>query len=375
MIHIGTMVMVQKLKWFKLYLDTHKCLWSPLMDSLINVKSLAVFLRSNFDMSGMFTKSSFYHEILCILHKLNADNNRVKRQNIFHQFLYYNKWIKIDKKMLFDEDLMHAGIWKISELFDSNRKLIPFETLQQRGLPKSKYMIWLGIINIVRKLDTSDVDICNETFNELIIELPKDEISIQHLNSKDAYDKIIKLKYARPKSIEKYTITFSELENINFENIYLLPRYSTKDNYLKDLQFQILHRYLPTNYLLYKMKKVSSIRCSFCELHVENIPHLFYHCLNVRRIWNMICDVLESIVDYRIILRCQDVIFGFGFESRKWRKYVFINNVISNVKGFIWHIRKCDGNLTIGQMYYWFKERASIDKTLLPLFERIQNLL
>lgn len=111
MIDIETMVMVQKLKWVKLYLNNHKCLWTPLMDSLINVKSLAVLLRSNFDMSGMFTKSSFYHEILCILHKLNANNNRGKRKNIFHQFLYYNKWIKIDLKISFLTTILYMQVF------------------------------------------------------------------------------------------------------------------------------------------------------------------------------------------------------------------------------------------------------------------------
>ena len=158
------------------------------------------------------------------------------------------------------------------------------------------------------------------------------------------------------------------------ENLYLLPRVCTQDNYLKDLQFQILHRYLPTNYLLHKMKKISSIRCTFCELHVENIPHLFYHCLKVKRIWNLICDVLESIVESRIILRCQDVLFGYGFESTKWKKYSFINNVILNVKAFLWHIRRIGGNITFGSLIKWFQEKTMIDKSLQPLCERIQNL-
>lgn len=122
------------------------------------------------------------------------------------------------------------------------------------------------------------------------------------------------------------------------------------------------------------MKKISSLRCTLCELHVENIPHLFYHCLKVRRVWNLICDVLESILESRIILRCQDVLFGYGFESAKWKNYTFVNNVILNVKAFVWHIRQISSTITFGHLSNWFKEKASIDNSLQPLCEKFQTL-
>ena len=47
----------------------------------------------------------------------------------------------------------------------------------------------------------------------------------------------------------------------------------------------IIMRFVPTNYLLYKMKKVSSHTCTFCNLEPETIEHLFFQCIHVKDIW------------------------------------------------------------------------------------------
>ena len=48
--------------------------------------------------------------------------------------------------------------------------------------------------------------------------------------------------------------------------------------------FFFMH-FVPTNYLLYKMKKVSSQTCTFYNLEPETIEHLFFQCIHVKDIW------------------------------------------------------------------------------------------
>ena len=50
--------------------------------------------------------------------------------------------------------------------------------------------------------------------------------------------------------------------------MFRVPRVCTRDNILKEFQFKILHRYLPTNDLLFKMEKVNSRKCTFCNLYI-----------------------------------------------------------------------------------------------------------
>jgi hypothetical protein len=50
MIDIQSVNQTQKLKWVKLYLNNHNCLWRCLMEKIVTVENLTVFLRGNFDM-------------------------------------------------------------------------------------------------------------------------------------------------------------------------------------------------------------------------------------------------------------------------------------------------------------------------------------
>ena len=65
---------------------------------------------------------------------------------------------------------------------------------------------------------------------------------------------------------------------------FLIPTLSPVENKIKDLQYKIIMRFVPTNNL-YKMKKVSSQTCTFCNLVPETIEHLFFQCIHVKDIW------------------------------------------------------------------------------------------
>ena len=55
----------------------------------------------------------------------------------------------------------------------------------------------------------------------------------------------------------------------------MVPALALVENKIKDLQYEILMSFTPTNNLLYKMKKTSCPRCNFCNLKIETVEHLF----------------------------------------------------------------------------------------------------
>ena len=87
-----------------------------------------------------------------------------------------------------------------------------------------------------------------------------------------------------------------------------------------------------TFYLLYKMEKVGSMSCTFCEIHQENILHLVWSCQEVRTIWIFGINTLNKIEPNTINIQCKDVLFGYGFESKEWKKYKLINSIILYIK-------------------------------------------
>ena len=95
MTDLMTMIKAQKMKWIKLYLNNHKCLWRNTMEHLINVDNLNLLLRSNYDIKVFQITSVFYKEVLSTLHSLNKENMNFTKSNLINQYLFYNKNIKL----------------------------------------------------------------------------------------------------------------------------------------------------------------------------------------------------------------------------------------------------------------------------------------
>ena len=111
------------------------------------------------------------------------------------------------------------------------------------------------------------------------------------------------------------------------------------------------------------MSKVDSMRCTFCHLDVENISHLFFNCTQVRHIWLYIESIFR-VNGYDVKLQCKDVIFGYGFENTDWKKYMIVNNIILEVKAFIWNCKKCNNIVSEQNFKAWIGNKTIVDKNV-----------
>ena len=67
-------------------------------------------------------------------------------------------------------------------------------------------------------------------------------------------------------------------QDIKWTKYYALPKKSTEDVRIRTFQFEILHRFLPTNYQLKEMKMIRNDSSTFCKLNIEKLEHLFLDC-------------------------------------------------------------------------------------------------
>jgi hypothetical protein len=67
-------------------------------------------------------------------------------------------------------------------------------------------------------------------------------------------------------------------EIVNWDMIYKIPFYCTKNNQFSVFQYKILHRILSTNSLLFKCKLKETQHCNLCNETKETILHLFWEC-------------------------------------------------------------------------------------------------
>ena len=106
--------------------------------------------------------------------------------------------------------------------------------------------------------------------------------------SKATYRILIRNKTTTPwKSEKKWEIACGEHENITIDwpKAYTWAFLSTKDKKLRTFQFKFLHRRIATNDFLYKVGITSNDLCSFCNLHLETLEHIFWSCPFTQAFW------------------------------------------------------------------------------------------
>ena len=274
---IRSIIQAQKLKWVKLYLNNHACLWRITMEELIDVENLNILLRSNFCIKDYSNTSDFYKEILKSLYYAIQPGNANPNHEIYNQFLYYNRNIKINDKCFFNRDLFNIGLWRVHDLYDKQNNLIPFETLQKRGASMKSYMIWRTLVSIIKEYmnDLHDSNTPNAGVN--ILDFNDQPHNLLIIDSKTVTKCLTSRLMVESKVKKKITERY-HLTQEAWLCIYLLPQLTVKNNKIKDFQYMILHSFLPTNDLLFKMNKIPSYLCSFCNMYKESIAHMFYEC-------------------------------------------------------------------------------------------------
>ena len=111
-----------------------------------------------------------------------------------------------------------------------------------------------------------------------------------------------------PNSVKK--LLASGVEKSDSTKIYLLPFKATREIKLTMFQYKIIHRILPTNSLLRKMKKVASPSCPFCPSECQTLWHLFINCMHASSFWNRFQEWYSISSNTKLLLSELEVMFG-----------------------------------------------------------------
>ena len=112
---------------------------------------------------------------------------------------------------------------------------------------------------------------------------------LMSMNTKSVYWEII-TKIQTPPTVQiKLNAAFDNtISYLDWQNIYLLPGYTTIDTSTRVFQYKILNRILYTNKILFKMKLVASPMCTFCHDHEESLEYLFFYCSYAQEFWRSV---------------------------------------------------------------------------------------
>ena len=65
---------------------------------------------------------------------------------------------------------------------------------------------------------------------------------------------------------------------------------------LRSFYFKFIHRALPCNYTLYKMKITQTDYCRFCYNVPETLMHMLWECPYVQKLWKTIWDLISIFI-------------------------------------------------------------------------------
>ena len=90
-----------------------------------------------------------------------------------------------------------------------------------------------------------------------------EKVTKKHIKILLAEEKLNSLRANEYKYRLKHESVHGFFSSNEWKNILLIPRTFPVDSKAKDLQYKIVMRFIPTNYLLHKMGKKNSQMCSF----------------------------------------------------------------------------------------------------------------
>ena len=240
-------------------------------------------------------------------------------QEIAHQILWNNRFIRIEKRSICRSNILKAGFLTVADLYDKhgNSKTAKYPCVSRLS-PVENYFI-MCLFNAVpqewrKKLGKSfrkDLPALKFDQNYFYLEIEKEKVDISKVKSRYIYKKLLSKKATKPTAVSRYEKLYNtETFKLDWKKIFLIPYKTTLYTKLREFQFKILNKILYANDLSYKIGKVKSPLCDFCQTDSETTENLLFHCHFVKRFWNEMYVLLKAKNILSKPLKIEEVIFG-----------------------------------------------------------------
>ena len=258
----------------------------------------------------VYSHGSYHSRGVMILFKprLDVDLEKIAADNfgrciLAETIIDGTKIVLVNKKMAFFPHWYQVEIKQISNLFDScEGHFLSFDSFCNNFNVKCNFLQYYSILSYIQ-----------QNWKKLLQESSKDPdtplTSICSLSCKAIYSILLNLECLPPPTSEKKFLA-SGVEKSDLKKVYLLPFKATKQIKLAMFQYKIIHRILPTNSLLHKMKKIASPSCPLCPSECQTLWHLFINCKHASSFWNRFQQWYSTSSNSKLSLSELEVMFG-----------------------------------------------------------------
>jgi len=257
--------------------------------------------------------------------------------NCYSQTLWFNQNILIGNKTVFYADWAEIGINHVNDLLNNQGKIYSHREFNDQFGLGTHSLRYEGIISAFPREWKQTIRTKQAKLNQIEVRMINKIKGKQNFN-KYVYNRLAERHREKVNIKEKWEQKL-EITNLNLDNYFLILHKHLRDSYLKAFQYKILHRILPTNKLLFKMKLSNTSVCYFCNTYTETLEHFFWDCILTKNIWlgiNENLRLVETIENFK--LNKETVLFGFDNNT----KFISgINIFITLIKSYIF---KCKSN-------------------------------
>ena len=211
---------------------------------------------------------------------------------------------------------------------------------QEYHLSNTSYFQWLQLINSIPEKWKLTIKQSKSDVKNLIIHghhLIKGSriLILEKLTSKDLYQILISSLTNKVTSVT-YSETKFNGNSLDWTKIFILPRLTTYNPYLRSFQYKILHNILFLDKMLYLSEITKSPLCSYCNTNDETPIHLFCECNSTKSLWLQLNRHLHSDLEFPE-LTPQTVILGIFNDSVS--NILLINHILFIFKLYIYKSR------------------------------------
>jgi len=306
-----------KASWVKRYLDNENSgQWKIFLKNRLEKYGNSLIFDCEIDeklIKRISLNNNFLNNILTswikIKDNLNKDNIIVAKLIIWN-----NKNVTENKSTIFYKDWFDRGIQCFEHLFDyRNNTFYNFETFSYLyDIPKNDFLKYFKIISAIPpeiKLQLSIDGIILNSRTSLVENILK----TKHVN-KLLYNNL-QIAVDKPTAEIKWESIFKDTNlSLEWKLIYKNIYTTTIDTILRNFQYKLVMRILPTNALLYKYKYVTSNICEQCNCFEETIEHMFWDCQITQNLLSNL-NIFLANKNINIDYNKRDIMFGLSSNS------------------------------------------------------------
>ena len=200
---------------------------------------------------------------------------------IMNENLWFNSHIKSGNKPMWNRKAYEKGIRKIEHIHDPTQNT----GISRYDEVSIHYITWFSyqtLVNAIPKYWKIAITSSDGSYNEI----PEKTYALLATNkvSNVIFKKLTTCTDHLKRYLARWQGTLGD-DVLEYRKCFAKLYQVTSITKLRDFQYRLLLKKLPTNECLYKWGKSDTPLCTFCNLEVETIIHLLFQCKFSKRIW------------------------------------------------------------------------------------------